>query len=83
MMEMQYLMMRQQTQQIEETNSRQLKLIESLKENDQKKALEELARKNEQALKGVVIEFANFYLEILETVYDGDKYVILMVDRIC
>ena len=82
-MEMQYLMMRQQTQQIEETNSRQLKLIESLKENDQKKALEELARKNEQALKGVVIEFANFYLEILETVYDGDKYVILMVDRIC
>jgi len=60
MMEMQYLMMRQQTQQIEESKSRQLKLIESLKENDQKKALEELAHKNEQALKGVVVELVNF-----------------------
>ena len=75
MMQMQYKMMQQQAEQAEKANSKQLELIASLQENDQKSALEELARKNEKALE---IQKEEFEKKEIERRAEADRQVELM-----
>jgi len=56
---MQYNMIRQQIKQSEESKSQLLDTITTMKENDQKKALIELEKKNKESLKLQKQEFAN------------------------
>ena len=75
MMQLQYQMMQQQAQQAENANSKQLELIASLQENDQKAALEELARKNAKALE---IQKEKFEKKEIERRAEADRQVELM-----
>ena len=75
MMQMQYKMMQQQAEQAEKANSKQLELIASLQVNDQKAALEELARKNEKTLE---IQKEEFEKKEIERRAEADRQVELM-----